>query len=181
MEKETEKSTSHVAILHSVPNTTSYPICRLVLTGKDTDENFNMLFGRGFSCKRFMELHTHARIEALLDPPPGSFLSALARKKEWDVGLPFKILRAASYGEAETVKKAKVVQNLIWEHVRKRSLTKLVYWDVITMIGTGNWSAGLDAEEKVGLYLIAACTLALGIDFVIEGGSEAFDGDNQGT
>ncbi|GAB1312837.1 hypothetical protein MFIFM68171_03047 [Madurella fahalii] len=91
---------------------TALPLHRLVLTGKDTPENLRLFFGSKDAIKAD---HENARIECLLDPPPGS-PSHIIHSHMGDPPLP-RNLRQATEAEQQKLDEVRAMQERIRQRV----------------------------------------------------------------
>lgn len=90
-----------------VSNADSHPIRRLVVTGKDTNGNMQLLFGPNWR-EIAKKIHTNARMEVLMQPRPRSEDYELY--KRWDEGAPTWAPKPASAAELEEMANVKDMQ-----------------------------------------------------------------------
>ncbi|KAI0885385.1 uncharacterized protein GGS22DRAFT_143058 [Annulohypoxylon maeteangense] len=121
------------------------PIRRLVLTGKDTPENFSLFFGQNKS-NSVTQAHKSNRMEALLDPPAGSSMDVMARSRKFDENCPPRNVRPPSQAEAGEIKKIRDMQETIRRHMGARGVEDVTSSDMrdILVKNFGNrWSEAL--------------------------------------
>ncbi|WYZ43703.1 hypothetical protein EsH8_VII_000139 [Colletotrichum jinshuiense] len=116
------------------------PLRRLTLTGKDTPENIQLLFGPNWR-RDLTQQHEEARIDILLDPPRGS--PSYALHSMLDDGAPSWTPRPATDAEKQTVAQVRKLQ----EAIRKKagagnSPAREDMVDILTSLGP-DWPAQL--------------------------------------
>jgi hypothetical protein len=79
-----------------------------VLTGKDTASNFELLFGPAWK-KEIEKIHHEARMEALLEPPPGSPCYVMQASLDGGFNAP-RSVRPASEDENQTLREVRDLQ-----------------------------------------------------------------------
>ncbi|EKD20833.1 uncharacterized protein L3040_000938 [Drepanopeziza brunnea f. sp. 'multigermtubi'] len=101
-----------------------YPIRRLVVTGKDTPENFRKLLGWNDK-DEIKDIQHSARKEVLIRPPKGSPDWAFAKGLKLDENCPPWTPRPASVKEEQEVREIKEMQELIKRHMGSRSMSTI--------------------------------------------------------
>ncbi|KAI1211881.1 uncharacterized protein F4807DRAFT_416713 [Annulohypoxylon truncatum] len=122
------------------------PIRRLVLTGKDTPENFSLFFGQN-KTDAVTKTHKDNRLEALLEPPKGSPMDVMARARKFDENCPPRNVRRPSHAEAGEIKKIRDMQETIRQHMGSRGVEDVSSNDMrdILINNFGNrWVEGLE-------------------------------------
>jgi hypothetical protein len=107
----------------------SYPIRRLVITGKDTPENITILLGPNDK-DSISRIHKDIRLEVLLRPPKGSPMYALTAMQKLDENCPAWSPRQASATEEEDVRKIKDMQERILRYMGSRSMDSITSQDM---------------------------------------------------
>ncbi|KAH9842151.1 CBR-SET-14 protein [Teratosphaeria destructans] len=93
-----------------------HQVRRLVTTGKDTPENFRLLFGPDWE-RELEPVHEEARMEVLLDPPRGSPAYAMNAGLGVDDGAPAWSPRPASEVEQQKIADVREMQAVVREKV----------------------------------------------------------------
>ncbi|KAK6065110.1 hypothetical protein SCUP515_11417 [Seiridium cupressi] len=132
---------------------------RLVVTGKDTPENFALLFGHGN--KGVVESTAkECRLEVLLRPPPGSPMYAMTTSLKLDENCPSWTPRPASPEEAKEVEEIRSMQDIIRKHMGPRGLKNIGTGDmqqILVKNFSDRWS------EVIGVYQNAVNSLDQGV------------------
>jgi hypothetical protein len=132
----------------------SLPLRRLILTGQDTPEKMRLLFGPQYE-RTIKEDHENARIECLLDPPPGSPCHVMNAYMD-DPSL-VRSLRPATEAEKRKVEEGREIQALIRQRVGPgKSLSSADMQAIMTTFGP-KWPA------KLPTYSLAVNTMDQGV------------------
>ncbi|KAK2058405.1 hypothetical protein LY76DRAFT_593311 [Colletotrichum caudatum] len=136
------------------PEGTAKPLRRLVLTGQDSPENIQRLFGPG-SYSVMEEDHANARIEVLLDPPRGS--PVYTENAFFDDPSLVRSVRPPTEAEQQKVRGVREMQQLIRQKVGVgKAPSPSDMKSILTSFGR-NW------DTKVSLYMLAANTMDQGV------------------
>ncbi|KAK2014790.1 hypothetical protein LZ32DRAFT_690259 [Colletotrichum eremochloae] len=136
------------------PEGTAKPLRRLVITGQDSPENMQRLFGPG-SLSTMKELHEKARIEALLDPPRGS-PNYVVNASTDDPALA-RSVRPPTEAEQQKLQEVREMQQRIRQRVGAgKSPTSDDLKSILTSFGP-NWVA------KSSVYTLAANAMDQGV------------------
>lgn len=131
------------------PNKTpSFPMRRLVVTGKDTPENLSLFFGQHNSVQ---EVHKNVRLEVLLRPPPGSPMYVLSTSTGADENCPSWTPREPSAAESVEIEEIRAMQEVIRSHMGARGVENISTNDMrdILVENFGNqWSAKLQTYQN---------------------------------
>ena len=130
---------------------TSYPIRRLVVTGKDTPENFSLIFGQP-PTKEIKKTQKDQRMEALLRPPPGSPDYVMSSGLQLDIGCPPWTPREPSPEEQLEVTKVRNMQALITSHMGARGVKNIKPADMQQILVS---NFGADWVSALGTYQTA--------------------------
>lgn len=136
-----------------------YPIRRLVITGKDTPENFAKLLGLNEK-DVVAEAQRDVRMEVLLQPPRGSPSYAMARQLKLDENCPPWTPREASATEKERLNKVRAMQELIRRHMGTRSVSTINTNDMRDIL-VKNFGAGW--TEALSVYQNAINAMDQGV------------------
>ncbi|KAK3356726.1 hypothetical protein B0T25DRAFT_138465 [Lasiosphaeria hispida] len=130
------------------------PLRRLVLAGQDTPKNMQLLYGPQWESSMKKD-HEEARIQCLLDPPPGSPSHVL---NAWmDDASIVRSLRPATEAEQQRVKEIREMQELIRRRVGAgKSPTSGDMHAILT-------AAGSDWVSRIPTYTLAANTMDQGV------------------
>jgi hypothetical protein len=134
----------------------SLPLYRLILTGQDTPEKMRLLFGPQYE-RTLKEHHGKARIECLLDPPPGSPSHVLRASMGMDDPSLVQALRPATEAEKKRVEEVREMQALIRLRVGAGKSPSLTDMQAIIR------SFGQDWSEKLPTYDLAVNTMDQGV------------------
>ncbi|KAK3903551.1 hypothetical protein C8A05DRAFT_43218 [Staphylotrichum tortipilum] len=130
------------------------PLRRLVVTGQDTSENMQLLFGPQWE-RHIKEDHETARIECLLNPPPGSPSHVM---NAWmDDGSLIPSPRPATEAEQQRVKKVKEMQALIQRRIGVGKSPSSGDMQAILANFGANWST------ELATYTLAKNTMDQGV------------------
>ena len=132
----------------------SLPLDRLILTGQDTPEKMRLLFGPQYE-STLKESHGSARIEHLLDPPPGSPCKVFNAYMD-DPSL-VRSPRPATEAEKQKVEEFKEIQALIRRRVRAGTSPSSADMQAILMTFGPNWAT------KLPTYSLATNTMDQGV------------------
>ncbi|KAK1595345.1 uncharacterized protein LY79DRAFT_547449 [Colletotrichum navitas] len=136
------------------PEGTAKPLRRLVITGQDSPENIQRLFGPG-SLSTMKQDHENARIEALLDPPRGSPSHKVSAVTD-DPSLA-RSVRPPTKAEQQKLQEVREIQQLIRQKVGAgKSPSSGDMMSILTSFGP-DWAA------KMPLYILAANTMDQGV------------------
>lgn len=130
------------------------PIRRLIITGKDTPENFALLLGPRWKT----EEHTieEQRLCIHLEPPPGSPYFTMFAAVDGDVPRPTS-LRPLSADEEAKLRKIRDLQAVVRSHLGDRK--KVTNEDMVATLS----SFGEAWAETLPLYQIAINTMDQGV------------------
>ncbi|CZT49523.1 uncharacterized protein RSE6_10384 [Rhynchosporium secalis] len=126
-----------------------YPIRRLVVTGKDTPENFRKLLGWNDK-DAIKSTHQSSRNEILLKPPHGSPNWAMAKSLKLDDNCPPWTPLPASMEEEKQVQDIRDMQELIRHQMGSRSMSTITsqdMQDVLVQNFASAWSAKLQTYQ----------------------------------
>ncbi|KAK4889814.1 hypothetical protein LTR27_011432 [Elasticomyces elasticus] len=142
--------------LPSTANSEGYvkPLRRLVVMGKDTPENMELLFGPGWQ-QDVQGCHDECRMEVLLNPPHGS--PSYAMSASLDNGGPGWSPRPAAQAEQRRVDEVRQMQELVRARVGAgKSPTRDDTHAIMTSFGA-HWA------EKLDTYTLALNTMDQGV------------------
>ncbi|KAH6845738.1 hypothetical protein B0I37DRAFT_447581 [Chaetomium sp. MPI-CAGE-AT-0009] len=132
---------------------TALPLHRLILTGQDTPENMRLLFGPQYE-KTLKKDHEEARIECLLDPPPGSPWHVLNYMNNPSL---VRSLRPATEAEKQKVEEVREIQGLVRQKIGAGKSPSTADMQTILMTFGPNWST------KLPIYTLATNTIDQGV------------------
>ncbi|KAK4501902.1 hypothetical protein PRZ48_007711 [Zasmidium cellare] len=133
---------------------TGKPIRRLVVTGKDTSENMELLFGPSWSNHLKTQLD-EARFNVLLNPPRGS--PSYAMNSRLDNGAPSWSPRPAGDDEKQKIVEVREMQSKIRERVGNgRSPSRDDMREILMSFGAA-W------DQKAEVYTLALNTMDQGV------------------
>ncbi|KAJ0162667.1 hypothetical protein CTA2_4206 [Colletotrichum tanaceti] len=134
---------------------TAKPLKRLVLTGQDSPENIRLLFGPN-APKSMAEDHAEARIEALLDPPPGSPAYVMSAYNN-DTDIP-RSPRPATEAEHKKLRDIREMQEAIGNKIGAGKSPQRDDMKTILSSFGPNW------PTKLPLYTLALNTMDQGVN-----------------
>ncbi|KAK1655031.1 hypothetical protein BDP81DRAFT_308743 [Colletotrichum phormii] len=134
----------------------SLPLRRLVITGKDTPENMQVLFGPTFLSQK--NEHERIRLEILLDAPRGSPVHKMAEFDDAGVDRLTRAVRPPSQTEQETMKEVREIQKKVQRKIGVGNSPDSGVMREILMTMGPNW------PEKMHLYTLAINTMDQGVD-----------------
>ena len=138
---------------------TSYPIRRLVVTGKDTPGNLSLIFGQS-PTREIKKTQKDQRMEALLRPPPGSPDHAMSSNLQLDVDCPPWTPREPSPEEDLEVTKIRNMQALITSHMGAQGVKKITSADMQQILVNNFGSQWVGA---LGVYQTALNAMDQGV------------------
>lgn len=132
----------------------SLPLRRLVLTGQDTPEKMRLLFGPQYE-STLKDSHEKARMECLLDPPPGSPSRVMSSTLD-DPSLA-RSPRPATEAEKRKIEEVRELQTLIRQRVGAGKSPSSADMQAILTTSGPNW------VEKLPTYTLATNTMDQGV------------------
>ncbi|KAK1828869.1 hypothetical protein QBC39DRAFT_264334 [Podospora conica] len=138
------------------PNRTgiALPLHRLILTGQDTPDKMRLLFGPQYE-STLKESYESARLEHLLDPPPGSPSKVLSASMD-DPSL-VRSLRPATEAEKQKVDEVREIQALVRRRVPAGKSPSSADMQAVLMSLGPNWTS------KLQIYTLATNTMDQGV------------------
>ncbi|KAF2452151.1 hypothetical protein P171DRAFT_516023 [Karstenula rhodostoma CBS 690.94] len=130
------------------------PLRRLVITGKDTAANMQLLFGPQWR-DNLSKTYDEVRAQVLLEPPPGS--PAYVMAADLDNGAPAWSPRPPSESEQRKVDEVRKMQSAIRERVGAGKSPSKDDMQAILMSFGSNW------VEYLALYTLASNTMDQGV------------------
>ncbi|KAF4635192.1 hypothetical protein G7Y89_g2901 [Cudoniella acicularis] len=125
------------------------PMRRLIIAGKDTPENLQLLLGPKW--KEEQSIYEEYRLEVLLQPPRGSPSYALTAS--YDDGVPTPSLQPATAEESEKIQAVRDMQARISRHLGSRKDPSMRDMQTILSSFGANW------DEMVPIYQLATNTM----------------------
>lgn len=127
---------------------------RLVLAGKDTPKNIELIYGPSWAAEQ--SLWDETRIEVLLKPPPGS--PSYAMSSSVDIGAPAQTPRPASAEETIQIQEVRDMQAAISRHMHGRKDPSSKDMQAILT------SFGPDWPTMLPIYQLAVNTMDQGVN-----------------